>query len=42
MGGGGDFKYGGQYSILDKKVFVNVRDTFNTTYFNSNIKDRPI
>lgn len=36
-----DSKYGGQYSILDKKVFVNVRDTFNTTYFNSNIKDRP-
>lgn len=36
-----DSKYGGQYSILDKKVFVNIRDTFNTIYFNSTIKNRP-
>ena len=36
-----DSKYGRQYSILNKKVFVNVRDTLNTTYFNSVVKDRP-
>lgn len=36
-----DAKYGGQYSILNKKVFVNVRDTLNTAYFNSVVKDRP-
>lgn len=36
-----DSKYGGQYSILDKKIFVNVRDTFNTTYFNSIVQNRP-
>lgn len=28
-----DSKYGGQYSILNKKVFVNVRDALNTEYF---------
>lgn len=36
-----DSKYGGQYSILNKKVFVNVRDVLNTTYFNSIVKNRP-
>lgn len=36
-----DSKYGGQYSILNKKVFVNVRDTLNTAYFNSVVKNRP-
>ncbi len=36
-----DSKYGRQYSILNKKVFVNVRDTLNTTYFNSVVRDRP-
>lgn len=36
-----DSKYGGQYSVLNKKVFVNVRDALNTTYFNSVVRNRP-
>lgn len=36
-----DSKYGGQYSILNKKVFVNVRDALGTAHFNSKVNARP-